>query len=189
LGAVPLVHDGAGRAGGGIDAAMAPTVDAQAPLMSTELGIGDAARKVGIAPSAVRYYESEGLLDAPRGADGRRRYGPQELRVLAFIVLARDMGLGLAGIRDALHPGPGGWAEVVDAQVAALDAQIARATRAKEMLLAGRDCPAAAPVRDCPYLRSALDALLAGAPLPDPGERASHHGGTGSGNGGGDRDG
>jgi MerR family transcriptional regulator, redox-sensitive transcriptional activator SoxR len=154
---------------------MSATVDAQGPLTSTELGIGDAARKVGLAPSAIRYYESEGLLDAPRGVDGRRRYGPAELRTLAFIALGRDLGLGLAGIRDALHPGPEGWAGAVDAQVAVLDAQIAKATRARETLLSGRDCPAPEPVRDCPYLRDALDALVAGTPLPDPSERAAHH--------------
>ena len=155
----------------------------------TEVGIGEAARRVGLAPSAIRYYESEGLLDAPRDADGRRRYGPAELRTLAFITVGRDMGLGLAGIRDALRPGAGGWAAVVDAQVALLDAQIAKATRAREMLLAGRDCPAAEPVRDCAYLREALDALVSGAPLPEPAERNSHHRSTPSGNGRTDRDG
>jgi MerR family redox-sensitive transcriptional activator SoxR len=171
---------------------MSATVDGQAPLMSTEsreLGIGEAARRVGLAPSAIRYYESEGLLDAQRGADGRRRYGPAELRTLAFIAVGREMGLGLAGIRDALQPGPDGWSAVVDAQVALLDAQIAKAARAREMLLAGRDCPASAPVRDCPYLREALDALLAGAPLPEPAERGSHHRSTAAGNAGTDRDG
>jgi MerR family transcriptional regulator, redox-sensitive transcriptional activator SoxR len=129
------------------------------------MGIGEAARRLGLAPSAIRYYESEGLLDAPRGPDGRRRYGPAELRTLAFIAMGREMGLGIAGIRDALRPGPGGWTAVVDAQVARLDAQIARAERAKEMLLAGRDCRAPRPVRDCPHLRAALDALVAGSPL------------------------
>jgi MerR family redox-sensitive transcriptional activator SoxR len=160
------------------------------PLTSSAgVGIGEAARRVGLAPSAIRYYESEGLLDAPRSADGRRRYGPAELRTLAFVALARDMGLGLAGIRDALHPGEDGWAAVVDAQVALLDAQIARATRAREMLLAGRDCPAPAPVRDCPYLREALDALVTGAPLPDPVDRGSHDRSNGHRAGHTDRDG
>ena len=150
------------------------------PLTSSELGIGEASRRLGIAPSAIRYYEGEGLLDPPRGPDGRRRYGPAELRVLAFIAVGRELGLGIAGIRDALRPGPGGWSRVVDAQVAALDAQIARAERAKEMLLSGRDCPAPQPVRDCPYLRGALDALVAGARLPPPGAR--HHRAAPSGN-------
>ncbi|MHA6625926.1 MerR family transcriptional regulator [Pseudonocardia sichuanensis] len=142
------------------------------------MSIGEAARRVGLAPSAIRFYEAEGLLDAPRGDDGRRRYGPAELRALAFIAMARDLGLGVAGIRDALHPGPDGWAAVVDAQVALLDAQIARAQRAREVLLAGRDCPAPQPVRDCAYLQGALDALVAGSPLPGTG----HHSGGATGN-------
>jgi DNA-binding transcriptional MerR regulator len=157
LGAVPVVQ--LARLLGGIDAAMPVTVDPQGPLMS----IGEAARRRGLAPSAIRFYEAEGLLDAPRGPDGRRRYGPAELRTLAFIALGRELGLGVAGIRDALHPGPGGWSRAVDAQIALLDAQIARAQRAKEVLLSGRDCPAPEPVRDCPTLRAALDALVAGA--------------------------
>jgi DNA-binding transcriptional MerR regulator len=127
--------------------------------------IGEAARRLGLAPSAIRYYEAEGLLDAPRGPDGRRRYGPAELRTLAFIAVSRELGLGIAGIRDALNTGPGGWAAVVDAQVALLDAQIARAERAKAVLLSGRNCPAPRPLRDCPHLRAALDALVAGSPL------------------------
>ena len=134
----------------------------------SEPGIGEAARRTGIAPSAIRYYESEGLLTARRGTDGRRRYGPAELRALAFISIGREMGIGIARIRDALHPGPQGWAQVVDAQIAELDARIARAQRARALLLGGRDCPAPAPVRDCPYLTAALDAWVAGAPLPDP---------------------
>jgi MerR family transcriptional regulator, redox-sensitive transcriptional activator SoxR len=162
-------------------------VDAQAPFTSSEMvGIGEAARRLRLAPSAIRYYEAEGLLDSPRGPDGRRRYGPEELRTLAFIAVGRELGLGVAGIRDALHPGPGGWSALVDAQVALLDAQIARAQRAKEMLLAGRDCAAPEPVRDCPNLRAALDALVAGAPLPPPG---AGHDDPGSGNATTDRDG
>jgi MerR family redox-sensitive transcriptional activator SoxR len=156
--------------------------------MST-VSIGEAARRLGLAPSAIRYYESEGLLDAQRGADGRRRYGPEQLRTLAFVMIGRDMGLGIAGIRDALHPGPGGWAGIVDAQIAELDAQIARASRARQMLLAGRDCTAPAPVRDCPYLRAALDALVAGAPAPDPTAGGAHHSVPRSGNAGTHRDG
>lgn len=153
------------------------------------MSIGEAAQRLGLAPSAIRYYESEGLLDAPRGADGRRRYGPAQLRALAFIAIGREMGLSIAGIRDALHPGHGGWAKTVDAQIAELDAQIERASRAKAMLLSGRDCAAPAPVRDCPYLRAALDALVDGAPMPDPAAGGPHHGDPPSGNAGTHRDG
>jgi hypothetical protein len=80
---------------------------------------------------------------------------------LAFIAIGRDLGLGLGAIRRALRPGAAGWAAVVDEQVAALDAQIARAERARAVLLSSRDCPAPEPVRDCPHLTTALDRTLA----------------------------
>lgn len=128
----------------------------------SNLGIGDAARRVGLARSAIRFYESEGLLDTPKGPDGRRRYGPDELRRLAFIAIGRELGLGLAALRAALHPGPDGWSGIVDDQVALLDAQIAKAQRARATLLASRDCPAREPLRDCAHLRAALDAIVAG---------------------------
>jgi DNA-binding transcriptional MerR regulator len=123
--------------------------------------IGEAARRVGLAPSAIRYYESEGLIDPPTRRDGRRRYGRDELRRLAFIATGREMGLGLAAIRALLRPDGTSWAELVDAQVAELDEQIARATRTRAMLLASRNCPAAEPVRDCPTMAATLDAALA----------------------------
>lgn len=124
------------------------------------MSIGEAARRTGLAPSAIRFYESQGLL-APTRRAGRRRYSRDELRRLVFIAIARDHGLALAAIRRALCPGPTGWAPVVDEQIAALDAQIARAERTRQMLLASRDCPAADPVRDCPHLGGALDRALA----------------------------
>ncbi|MGH8922133.1 MAG: MerR family transcriptional regulator [Actinomycetes bacterium] len=136
--------------------------------------IGGAARRVGLTPSAIRYYESEGLLDATKGPDGRRRYGAEELRRLAFIAVGRDLGLGISAIRAALHPGPGGWARIVDDQVALLEAQIAKAAKARAVLLSGRDCPATEPVRDCAHLRGALDSLLAGSPDPIPPTTGAH---------------
>jgi MerR family redox-sensitive transcriptional activator SoxR len=138
-------------------------------MSNATVGIGEAARRCGLAPSAIRYYESEGLIDPPQRADGRRRYGVDELRRLAFIARGREMGLGLAALRTALHPRPGGWTELVDAQVAMLDTQIAAAKRTREMLMASRDCPAPVPVRDCPYLHAALDAVVGACAGPQPG--------------------
>jgi MerR family transcriptional regulator, redox-sensitive transcriptional activator SoxR len=187
LGGLPVVQLG------GIDAVMTATVDAQVPFTSSPAAepvrIGEAARRIGIASSAIRYYESEGLLRSHRDRDGRRRYGAEELRVLAFISIARDLGLGLAAIRAALRPGPQGWASVVDAQVAELDAQIARAQRARAVLLAGRDCPTSEPVRECPHLRAALDALVTGEALPDLTGGRAHRAAGPSGNAGTDGDG
>jgi MerR family redox-sensitive transcriptional activator SoxR len=144
---------------------MATTVDP--PVHSTssadpveEVAIGAAARRVGLAPTALRFYEEQGIVAPARGRDGRRRYDRTDLRTLAFVALARELGFGLAAIRSAVHPGTDGWVAAVDAQVAELDAVIARARRAREILVEARDCPAPSPVHDCPHLQAELDELI-----------------------------
>ncbi len=127
------------------------------------VGIGEAARRVGLAPSAVRYYEREGLLGCVPQPGGRRRYDDEALRRLAFVALSREMGLDLAAIRSVLDPAPGQWAPAVDAQIARLDERIARLQRTRQVLEQSRDCPAPDPLRDCPHLRGALDEVLAEA--------------------------
>lgn len=137
---------------------MGATLDGE-PRCTSTVGIGEASRRVGIAPSALRYYEREGLLVVPQPG-GRRRYDDEALRRLAFIAMAREMGLDLGAIRSVLEPGPAGWAAAVDAQIARLDERIARMRRTREVLAQGRDCPAPDPLRECPHLRGALDALV-----------------------------
>ncbi len=130
------------------------------------VGIGEAARRVGLAPSAVRYYEREGLLGTVPQPGGRRRYDEEALRRLAFVALSRAMGLDLAAIRSVLDPAPGEWAHAVDVQLARLDERIARMQRTRDVLARGRDCPEADPLRDCPALRGTLDEVLAGGAGP-----------------------
>lgn len=65
--------------------------------------IGIAAQKSGCTPPTIRYYESIGLLAAPRRSDaGRRSYGSQDVARLCFIRRARDFGLGIPQVRDLL---------------------------------------------------------------------------------------
>ena len=56
------------------------------------LPIGELSRRSGFAPSALRYYEREGLIRADRGTGNHRRYQRGELRRLAFIRAARTIG-------------------------------------------------------------------------------------------------
>jgi DNA-binding transcriptional MerR regulator len=138
-----------------------PPVHSTSTATSDEpMTIGAAARRVGLAPTALRFYEEQGIVTPTRGPDGRRRYDHADLRTLAFVALARELGFGIAAIRSAVLPGADGWAAVVDAQVDELDAVIARARRAREILVEGRDCPAPSPVHDCPQLHQALDELI-----------------------------
>src|SRR3954454_14155320 len=55
-----------------------------------------------MAPSALRYSEAEGVINATRTAGGARRYPRTVLRRLAVIRAARNVGLSLPEIRAAL---------------------------------------------------------------------------------------
>jgi MerR family redox-sensitive transcriptional activator SoxR len=66
------------------------------------LTVGEIAARSGFAPSAVRYYEREGLIAAERSSGGQRRFPRSQLRRLAFIRAARHVGLTLDEIREAL---------------------------------------------------------------------------------------
>ena len=66
------------------------------------LAIGDLAARSGVAPSALRYYEREGLIRSTRTTGNQRRYHRSELRRVAFIKIAQQVGVTLEEIRDAL---------------------------------------------------------------------------------------
>lgn len=70
------------------------------------LAIGDLAARSGVAPSALRYYEQQGLIHATRTGGNQRRYDPSQLRRVAFIRVAARVGLSLDEIREALSSLP-----------------------------------------------------------------------------------
>ena len=65
--------------------------------------IGEAARRSGVKAPTIRYYEQIGLLPSPPRSEGnRRRYGAADLRRLAFIRHARELGFEVDAIRALL---------------------------------------------------------------------------------------
>lgn len=107
-----------------------------------ELTIGEAAHRSGFSVSALRFYEREGLLDASRTAGGQRRYPRSVLRRLAFIRAARNIGLRLEEVREALNalpasrvPTKADWTRLSRTWRARLDEQI----RGLEQLRDGLD--------------------------------------------------
>ena len=66
------------------------------------LPMGEVSRRSGFAASALRYYESQGLISAERSAGGQRTFERSVLRRLAFIRAASNIGLTLEEIRDEL---------------------------------------------------------------------------------------
>ncbi|QBI19717.1 redox-sensitive transcriptional activator SoxR [Egibacter rhizosphaerae] len=66
------------------------------------LSIGTVAERAGITVSAVRFYESRGLISASRTSGGQRRFERIVLRRIAFIQAAQQVGLTLEEIGRAL---------------------------------------------------------------------------------------
>ena len=72
------------------------------------LTIGDLSARSGVAPSALRYYESIGLIESVRTTGNQRRYAQPTLRRVAFVRAAQQVGLSLDEIADALATLPAG---------------------------------------------------------------------------------
>ena len=94
--------------------------------------VGEIANRSGFAASAIRFYESQGLIAATRTSGGQRRFERQMLRRLAFIRAARNVGLTLEEVSDALAELPDGrtptradWAALSKTWRLRLDDQIA----------------------------------------------------------------
>jgi DNA-binding transcriptional MerR regulator len=124
--------------------------------------IGELARRTGVAPSALRYYELIGLL-SPAGRAGQRRcYHEASAERVALIRLCRGAGFTLAEIGRLLAAWSRGrrdWTQLARLKLAELDARIADAQRAKELVEHALECPH----RDllaCPNFRCALEAHL-----------------------------
>lgn len=72
----------------------------------TLLGIGEVARRSGVAVSALHFYEAQGLLTAERSSGNQRRYRRHVLRRIAFIRAAQVLGISLSEIGQALQQLP-----------------------------------------------------------------------------------
>jgi MerR family redox-sensitive transcriptional activator SoxR len=66
------------------------------------LTIGELSARSGVAPSALRFYEQEGLISSQRTGGNQRRYERSELRRVSFIRIAQQVGISLERIRAAL---------------------------------------------------------------------------------------
>lgn len=105
------------------------------------LTIGEVSERAGVATSALRYYEREGLITATRSAGGQRRYGRDVLRRIAFVRAAQRVGLTLDEIRvaldslpDARTPTAGDWARLSRSWRPLLEARIAELERLRDRL-------------------------------------------------------
>ncbi len=66
--------------------------------MSQGLTIGDLADRTGLAVSAIRFYETHGIVHPVRNAGGHRRYARADIRRLSFVMAAQKLGFALSDI-------------------------------------------------------------------------------------------
>ena len=100
---------------------------------SEGLSIGDIAARTGLAVSAIRYYEAQGLIATWRNAAGRRRFQRADIRRLSFVMIAQQFGFTLPQIRVELdrlpkHRAPTkvDWSRISAEFRSGLDARITR---------------------------------------------------------------
>lgn len=105
------------------------------------LTIGAVARRTGLAVSAIRFYEAEGLIDPWRNAGGQRRFERADIRRLSFIRIAQQFGFTLPQIKAQLDGLQGGrtptaadWARLSAGFRVDLEARIAALERLRDTL-------------------------------------------------------
>jgi MerR family transcriptional regulator, redox-sensitive transcriptional activator SoxR len=108
---------------------------------ATFLTIAELSARSGAAPSALRYYEDQGLISAERTSGNQRRYPRYMLRRIAFIRAGRQLGLSLRDIKKALDTLPDGkaptkaqWSRAARAWQARIDERIADLQRLSDTL-------------------------------------------------------
>ena len=116
--------------------------------------IGALSRATGLRPSALRYYESVGLLPAPPRIRGQRRYDPAVLETLRLVELAQSAGFTIAEIRQLMSgftsgtPASKRWQALARRKREEVVRQIERAQEMKQMLDALLECRCA-QLADC----------------------------------------
>jgi Cd(II)/Pb(II)-responsive transcriptional regulator len=128
--------------------------------------IGDLAQRAGVDVQTVRYYEREGLLEAPsRTSGGYRNYGDQDVERLTFVRHCRSLDMSLADIRRLLALA-GNSALSCDDVNAIVDAHLER-IHAKRMALEALEvqlgalraqCTAGRRIADCGILEELIHA-------------------------------
>jgi MerR family redox-sensitive transcriptional activator SoxR len=111
------------------------------------LTIAEIARRAGVTPSALRFYESRELILSERTAGNQRRYRREMLRRIAFVRIAQQLGVDLTEIHVALASLPGGrtptkgeWKRLSTAWRSRLDDRIALLTRLRDQLASCIGC-------------------------------------------------
>lgn len=129
-----------------------------------DLSIGDVAGLLGVATSALRYYERRGLVDADTRVSGQRRYSQSTVRRLVFVRMLQDAGLSLDEIQGVLAAEDNGeWKEIARRRLERLDDEIARLEHARDLLAGALLCRFDHPLDECRIMNREIDRRLVAA--------------------------
>ena len=105
------------------------------------LKIGELSARTGVPVSAIRYYADAGLIHAYRANAGQRRFARADIRRVAFILIAQQLGLSLEEIGAILQRLPDGrtptkadWSRISGGIRARVDARISELERIRSRL-------------------------------------------------------
>ena len=127
------------------------------------MSTGKVAERTGVRPSALRYYESVGVLPPPERVNGRRRYGGEVLELLAVVRVAQQAGFTVSEIRTLLHGFSADtlpsarWRALAREKLPEVEALVEHALGMKRLLERGLRC-------ECMRLE---DCVLVGSVAPD----------------------
>lgn len=76
--------------------------------VTLNITIGQLAERTGLSVSAIRYYETQGLVSSERSSGGQRRFLRSDIRRLSFVLIAQQVGFSIEQIRKQMEALPEG---------------------------------------------------------------------------------
>jgi len=116
--------------------------------------IGEIARRAGVRPSAIRFYEKAGILPPALRQSGQRRFSAEAELNLAVIGSAREAGFSVAEIRTLFHgfsegtTGSARWKRLARKKLGELDLLVVRLNRMRALLRKAMRCKCL-DLKDC----------------------------------------
>jgi len=101
------------------------------------LTIGQLSTRTGIAVSAIRYYETQGLIHPDRNAGGQRQFRRADIRRLSFVRIAQQFGFSieqLSTLPNARTPNKADWGRIAVKFRKELDTRIETLTKLRDDL-------------------------------------------------------
>lgn len=105
------------------------------------IAIGQLAERTGLSVSAIRFYESKGLVKPDRNSGGQRRFRRSDIRRLSFVMAAQQLGFSiqqitghLNGLPDQRTPTKADWARISKSFRTELDMRIENLKQLRDQL-------------------------------------------------------